>query len=114
MDKRSCRRLPVRVGCWLVEVDALACIQTFDISDNGVCVVSDELLPLGKAVQLQFFTPRSATPVRVEGEVVWCREEEEGAYAMGLKFLAIGESARQTIREFSAYLHQEGRRHSLG
>lgn len=97
----------------MVEVDALACVQTFDISDQGVCVVSDDLLPPGKAVQLQFFTSQSATPVQVEGEVVWCREEG-GTYTMGLKFLAIKEAARLTIQEFSAYLRGEGRRHSLG
>jgi c-di-GMP-binding flagellar brake protein YcgR len=112
MDKRSCRRLPVRVGCWLVEIDELVCVYTFDISAEGVCVVGDEPLPAGKVVNLQFFTPRSAQPVQIEAEVVWSREEG-GAYALGLRFLAGSQAACQTVREFTEYLHRQRRGQSL-
>jgi c-di-GMP-binding flagellar brake protein YcgR len=112
MDKRSCRRLPVRVGCWLVEIDGLACVHTFDISAEGVCVVTDEPLPAGKVINLQFFVPSSAQPVQIEAEVVWSREDA-GAWALGLRFLAASQVACQAVREFTEYLHRQGRGHSL-
>ena len=106
MDKRGCRRLPVQIGCWMIELDTLACIQTFDISDEGVSIKSDEPLAVGKMVRLRFFTPQSAAPVEVEAEVVWSREDEAD-FATGLKFVAAGEVARQIIRDCAAFLKRQ-------
>lgn len=106
MKERACRRVPVRIGCWLVEVDGAACLYTFDLSERGVCLVSDEPLPVGKVVRLHFFTPQGATPVEATAEVVWSTEEADRSL-MGLCFLETSELVQATIREFTALLRQQ-------
>src|SRR6266568_4553060 len=108
MDKRGSRRQPVRVGCWMVEMDGISCIHTVDVSPDGVCLVSGEPLTVGKNVYLQFFTPDSATPVHVNSEVIWCREDE-GVYAAGIRFCADDRSSADMIRELGEYLHKKGK-----
>ncbi|KAF0220501.1 MAG: PilZ domain [Geobacteraceae bacterium] len=98
MEERKNKRLPVEVGCWLVEMDEASCVYTLNVSDTGVSVITDLLLPVGRTVHLQFFTPASAEAVTVEAEVVWNRLEPEGS--MGLRFLSVDEQKRNVIREF--------------
>jgi len=108
MDKRGCRRQPVRVGCWIVEVDGLSCVYTVDVSPEGICVACGEPLMIGKQVSLQFFTPESATPVQVNSEVVWCRDED-GAYSAGIRFCADDAVSAAVVRGLGEYLHNKGR-----
>ncbi len=97
MEKRTSKRLPARLGCWLVETDESLCCGTFEISETGVSVhCSDPPVP-GRSVRLQFFTPLSAEAVTVSAEVVWSTLEPEGA--MGLRFLDIDEGTRNVLRE---------------
>lgn len=102
MEERSCRRTPVEVGCWLVEMDGASCLYTFDISENGVSVITEDPLPVGQVVRLQFFTPRSARAVTLEAQVVWSRLEPEGG--MGLKFINLDGERRGVLRSFMAEL----------
>lgn len=104
MEERTCRRMPVEVGCWLVELDGASCLYTFDISERGVAVITEDPFPVGQVVRLQFFTPRSANAVTLEAEVVWSRLEPEGG--MGLKFINLDEEGKEILREFSLLLKQ--------
>lgn len=102
MEGRKSKRLSVEVGCWLVEMDGATCLYTFDLSDEGVAVVTEDPLPVGRSVTLQFFTPRSASAVTLKAQVVWSRLEPEGA--MGLRFLDLDIRGRETLREFTRLL----------
>lgn len=102
MEERKCKRMAVEVGCWLVEMDGASCLYTFDISDSGVSVVTEDPLPVGQIVRLQFFTPSSASAVTLEAEVIWSRLELGGG--MGLKFLNPGEEGGAIIQEFTRLL----------
>ena len=105
MDARTCRRMPVKVGCWLVELGGSSCVYTFDISEKGVSVVTEDPFPVGQVVTLQFFTPHSATAVTLEAEVVWSCLEPEGG--MGLKFINIDEEGKAILAEFTRLLRQQ-------
>jgi hypothetical protein len=107
MDKRSEKRVQIKVGCWIVEVDGLSCCHTFDISANGVSLRTDDPLPVGSRVNLQFFTPRSARPVTVSAEVIWNRLEPESA--MGLCFNNIDEKTTGLVGEFVRMLAERRR-----
>lgn len=102
MEGRKSKRLSVEVGCWLVEMDGATCLYTFDLSDEGVAVVTEDPLPVGRSVTLQFFTPRSASAVTLKAQVVWSRLEPEGA--MGLRFLDLDIRGREALREFTRLL----------
>jgi hypothetical protein len=97
LDKRKCRRRPVRLGCWLVGTDEALCCGTFEISETGVSIHCSAPPAAGKTVRLQFFTPLSAGAVTVEAEVVWSTVEPEGA--MGLRFLESDDGTLNMLRE---------------
>jgi len=53
-------------------------------------------------VTLKFFTPFSAEPLTVRGEVVWSRTEPEGR--MGIRFLDIDEEISSVLRRTATLL----------
>ncbi len=109
MKERGCRRIHASVGCWLLEVDGASCFDTFDLSEGGVCVHTDEPLPVGKVVTLGFYTPGSARPIRAEAEVVWVSCDDEPG-SMGLKFVNLDEEGGEAIREYAALLSLQRRK----
>jgi hypothetical protein len=97
--QRSCRRKPLAIACWLVANDEVACYQTVDISDTGICITTATPLPVGRIVELQLFLPVSATPLSVTAEVIWSDTSGEGN--MGLQFLERGEKVLTALRELT-------------
>lgn len=97
MEKRTSKRMPARLGCWLIETDEAIGCGTFEISESGLSVHCSDPPAKGRTVRLQFFTPLSAEPVTVAAEVVWSALEPEGA--MGLRFLDMDEMTRNVLRE---------------
>jgi hypothetical protein len=97
VEKRTCKRMPSRLGCWLVETDEALCCGTYEISETGVSVHCSNPPSPGRTVRLQFFTPLSAEAITVSAEVVWSTFEPEGA--MGLRFLDMDEGTRNVLRD---------------
>jgi hypothetical protein len=89
MFKERNGRVVVDINCWLELDEGICCVNTFDLSDTGVSLLSSHQFPEGRIVTLKFFTPFSAEPVTVKGEVIWCRTEPEGV--MGIRFLDMDE-----------------------
>ncbi len=102
MEERTCRRMTVTTGCWLVQADESSCFDTFDLSESGVSVLTTSPLQVGRTVELQFFTPLAASPLTISAEVVWSRLEPEGG--MGFRFLDMDEKTAAIIREFAREL----------
>jgi PilZ domain len=97
LENRKCKRLPARLGCWLVGDDEAVCCGTFEISETGVSVRCSDPPAAGRTVRLQFYTPLSAGAVTVEAEVVWSTLEPEEA--MGLRFLDMDDGTMHVLRE---------------
>lgn len=97
MEKRTCKRMPARIWCWLVETDEAIGCGTFEMSEIGVSIRCSDPPAPGRTVRLQFFTPLSAEALTVAAEVVWSTLEPEGA--MGLRFLDMDDGTRNVLRE---------------
>lgn len=104
MDHRRKRRVPLEIGCWLVQKDEALCFDTLDFSESGISVQTTDPLPVGRLVNLQIFTPASADPVEVQAEVVWNSVEEQGS--MGLQFHRPDAAAVQSIRKIAGLMHR--------
>jgi hypothetical protein len=102
MIKERDRRIPVELSCWIEGDDSASCVPTYDLSDTGVSIQSDDPLPEGRVIRLQFVTPLAAEAVTVEARVVWSRIEPDGG--MGLTFLNIDEKTRGVLRETARLL----------
>lgn len=111
MEERKSKRMPVTVGCWLVEVDGATCLYTFDLSAGGVAVITEDPFPVGQILSLQFYTTRSASAVTLEAEVVWSRLEPEGG--MGLKFINLDAAGKTLVQEFIRLLGQQPKKKAL-
>ena len=88
-------------------MDGASCFHTFDLSEGGVCINTDEPFPVGRGVTLQFFTPKNATPVSITAEVVWSRLEPIAG--MGLRFTGLDAKALQVIKDITEFLRQRSR-----
>lgn len=91
---------------------------TSDISEGGVFIATQHLLPIGTPVLLQFHLTRFATDVTVRGVVCWTRDvdasartfsvfgggtigtEDEVKAGMGVRFDGLSASDAQQIRAF--------------
>lgn len=109
MIKERNGRVNVDINCWLEVEDGTSCVTTFDLSDTGVSLRSSHLLPDGRIVTLKFFTPFSAEPVTLKGEVIWGRTEPEGV--MGVRFVDIDEKTRGILKSTAHLLRARDQRH---
>jgi hypothetical protein len=96
MIKERNGRITVEINCWLECAEGMSCVTTYDLSDSGVSLLTPDPVPEERIVTLKFFTPFSAEPVTVKGEVVWSRMEPVGG--MGVRFLDMDEEMRSVLR----------------
>jgi hypothetical protein len=73
-----------------------------NVSAEGICFVSDELVEIGTFLYLEVYVPNSEKPVCMEGEVRWSREvkdDKKGNHFLTGVQLAIidGEKVEKTI-----------------
>ena len=89
-------RFAVGINCWLETLAGMYCVTTLNLSETGVAVSASDPLQEGMIVVLRFFTPFSAEPLAVRGEIVWSRSGPDGA--MGIRFLDIDAEAKEKLR----------------
>jgi hypothetical protein len=105
--KRRDGRIAVEINCWLEGAEGMSCVTTYDLSDAGVSLLTPDPLPEERVVILKFFTPFSAEPVSVKGEVVWSRVEPEGG--MGVRFLDLDDEIRNVLRRTANLLRMRNK-----
>jgi len=73
-----------------------------DISAVGIGVVSPIFLPKGAAltVDMDATAFKAERPVRIKGEVSYCRPSKDGKYRVGIKFVGIDDSLLGKIKEY--------------
>lgn len=101
-NQRQLPRLPLDVR---VNYDFNAFAHSKDISEGGICLITEEALEEGKMLNLVFHLPRRNRPIESIGKVVWIREATEHLYENGISFWEIVERERLEIKE---YLEHEG------
>lgn len=100
MEGRRHKRTQVQMGCWIIGNDGVSCCcSSFDISDSGISFQTDEPLPPGCIVTLQFYTHTSSSALTVTAEVVWSHTDHEGS--MGLKFTDISTEKLMLLKEMA-------------
>jgi c-di-GMP-binding flagellar brake protein YcgR len=72
-----------------------------DISEGGICLITREFLQTGIPVDLHFFIPDSATPIKVTGIVTWNEIKSDGnKFLNGIKFIRMDETQLDLIQKF--------------
>lgn|GEM_PF-2403647 len=62
--------------------------DTLNVSPSGACFRTSEYLSTDTVLLLVFKFPSLPKPMRAVASVVWCREEEDGDYKVGVRYLA--------------------------
>ncbi len=73
-----------------------------NISEHGIFIETEEPQQPGTSVKLQFELPQTKKKIEVKGKVIWINPAKPGADedynpGMGIKFLNLNESDRDTI-----------------
>lgn len=98
----------MEINCWLEGAEGMSCVTTYDLSDTGVSLLTPDPLAEERVVTLKFFTPFSAEPLSVKGEVVWSRTGPEGK--MGIRFLDMDEKMKSVLRRTANLLLRRNKR----
>ncbi len=104
-DLRASRRVPIErpVRVSRSSVDTFYAGLVENISEGGVFVAADELLPIGTEVEFRIALDDGLPDMFLEGEVRWHRPESVRGGAppgMGIRFAGLPESSLFRIRRF--------------
>lgn len=96
---RSGSRMMVNVEVKIDSNTSLKCFQSDNISESGMLLRGANSIPIGTAVDLEFFLPDEPEPVRGRAMVV--RHSGDGeALGVGLRFVELGRSEILRLRRF--------------
>lgn len=98
-DQRRAPRVPIDVR---VNYDFDAIAHTKDISEGGICLITEHPLTEGKMISLVFQLPGRALPIESVGKVMWSRNATEHLNENGISFWDIKEKEHQEIKDFLA------------
>ena len=96
-DKRRSPRIPLDVR---VNYDFDAIAHSKDISEGGICLITEQALEKGKMLNLVFQLPGRHKPIEAIGKVMWCRKSLEYLHEIGISFWQIKAKEHQEIKEY--------------
>ncbi len=96
---RSGSRMMVNVEVKFDSNTSLKCFQSENISESGMLLRGTKAIPIGMAVDLEFYLPDEPDPVRGKAMVVRHSGDSE-APGIGLRFVALGRSEILRLRRF--------------
>ncbi len=98
-ERRTAVRHPVRLDVNFRHGDAYLYSRASNLSEFGIFLVSDDPLPQGATLELQFNMPGGGEPLIVTGEVVWVDEgaadREQG---MGIRFIDLPQETKTRVK----------------
>lgn len=74
--------------------------QRLDLSEGGIFVPTEEPLPPGTYLALEFTVPTSLQPVNIVGRVAWSGEASKGK-GMGIEFYDVDPHSRLELLRFT-------------
>ncbi len=97
LEKRRFSRIPVEIR---VEQSLQTPARTKDISNGGLCLVTENVLENGKVMVMEFSLPKIYDPVRAIGNVCWCKQVGEFSYETGVEFWEVFGYGKSGINTF--------------
>jgi len=98
-EKRQLPRLPLDVE---VNYSSRAIARSKDISEGGICLISEEELQTEDYLTLVFHIPPSDEKVEAYGKVMWSKKASEHLFESGINFWDIDETDLEKIRSYFA------------
>ena len=99
-DRRRFPRIPLDVS---VNYDYSAIAHSKDISEGGICLITEKALDEGKMLHLAFSLPERKRPIECFGKVMWSRKAIKYLYQSGVHFWDIKEREQAEIKKILAH-----------
>jgi len=106
--------LNIQVEYSVIRGDEAAKTQSKNISAGGICLILYEDIQPDSILELKFYLPRDADPIKAIGRVVWRSEivvadDKRTRFDAGIEFLEISDTDRTKITQHVFSLLQQGR-----
>lgn len=86
-----------------------------DVGAGGVCLDTEEYLPMSSLIELKINFPNVATSVFALAKVAWMKKRDKGRrYEVGAQFVEIDESMRKIIDEQVKRVEHKLKKKKLG
>ncbi len=95
-NKRKCPRLPLDVE---VNFSQKAIARSKDISEGGICLITEEELEKDKIYTLVFNLP-TGKPIKCFGKIAWSKQATEHLFEQGALFWEIDSSDKKKIQDY--------------
>jgi hypothetical protein len=99
-ERRSSPRARSRVGVSYEDVDRHVFLQTADLSEDGVFLVSPALPPIGASAVLLLELPGNPAILRLRGRVTRQQTRPVAGFAVRFDSQANAEPSRRALRDF--------------
>jgi Tfp pilus assembly protein PilZ len=74
-------------------------IQTDNVSQNGICIITEEPYKEGKYLSRMVMLP-GGNEINVLGKVVWCSKFNQHLYKSGVEFISINSADREKLKKY--------------
>ena len=95
-ERRKHKRTEIDI---LVNYSKKAKVLTKNISEAGMCILSDSPFIQGTILNLRFYL-LGKEEIKVYGKVIWNREIDPGIYENGIEFWNINNKDKETIKKY--------------
>ncbi|MDF1566098.1 MAG: TIGR02266 family protein [Deltaproteobacteria bacterium] len=109
-DRRTERRLPIRLRVALQGPQEIEHLLTQNLSSGGLFLKTHHPPPVGSHVALELRLPETELPLGLEGEVRHHDQQEDGTTGVGIAFESLDD---ETIATLENYLQKLSLRHRL-
>ncbi len=105
-EQRRQPRVVVEVSCEITNGDELVIGETRDLSVSGACVLSDDMLSIGKTVWVTLVLTQDGIedpdddPFESSATVRWSQERPDGRCAAGLQFGPMTAAQKAQLERF--------------
>ncbi|MBT3275994.1 MAG: PilZ domain-containing protein [Spirochaetales bacterium] len=83
-----------------VNYDFNAIAHSKDISEGGICLITEQSVEEQKMLNLVFQLPARFRPIESVGKVMWCRKAIEYLFEIGVSFWDIKDAEQLEIQEY--------------
>ena len=102
-EKRKAKRIKLKINVEydMSEYQKWVEAQSGNLSESGICIVSNKEIPVASQLHLKFTLPDSKIPINVSGTVVWNEFSlSDNFYINGIEFKDVSEENKGIIRKY--------------
>jgi hypothetical protein len=95
-EKRTAQRVELQFD-FKNSIDRVIAVK--NVSENGICILTDELYESGRYFSRNFILPGGAG-INILGKVMWQKMKKHNQYETGIQFISLGSTDREHLMHY--------------